>query len=116
MSIRVRKPPSVADAKDFRGLEYFHGDLERILNKTADAELNFGSIAAGGSGTATIEVTGVRPDKGMAVSVGPPSGFNTGLVPFGYVSADDEVTIVLYNRTGGAIDPPAGVYGVRVFP
>lgn len=116
MAKPLRKPPSVSEANDFRAREAFDNDLHAHLRMAASATVDVPSIAAGGIQTFTVTVHGARPNQGQTVQVGMPSGFNTGLVPYGYVSANETVTVVLYNRTGGAIDPPSGIYGVRVQP
>jgi hypothetical protein len=111
-----RKAPGVSEDKTFRAREAFDNDVEAILRLAAQTTVNVGSISAGAVGTFTVLVAGARADKGMTVQVGVPSNFNTGLTPWGYVSADDEVTVVLRNTTGGAIDPSEATYAVRVMP
>lgn len=112
----IRQSPSVSEEKDFRAREYFDNAVEDMLKMVGEVTVDVGSIAAGGIGTVTIPVKGAKANKGQTVQVGVPSSFNTGLVPWAYVSADDESVLVLYNRTGGAIDPPSATYSVRVMP
>ncbi len=79
----------------------------------ASASLDFGSVAAGSEASLTVTVEGAR--QGDAVLVTPPSTLNTGLVVSkAYVSADDTVTVVVYNPTAAAIDPAAATFVVVV--
>lgn len=116
MAKRIRQAPSISENKDPRALEYFHNDLEKFLSLVGETTVNVGSIAAGAIGTVTITVKGCLANKQQTVQIGLPSAVNTGLVPWAYVSADDTVTLVLYNRTGSPIDPPNATYGARVMP
>jgi hypothetical protein len=116
MAKALRRPPSVAEADQFRAREYFDKALYDLLSLVGTTTVDVGSIAAGGIGTFTVSVDGAKANAGQGVVVGVPSAFNTGLVPWGYVSADGVVTVVLYNRTGSAIDPASASYSVRVMP
>lgn len=116
MATRLTAPPGVSDAKNFRARESFDRELEAMLKLVGSVDADVGSIAAGARGTVTVPVLGARADRGMTVQVGLASAWSTGLVPYGYVSADDVVTIILYNSTVGAIDPPLLTYAVRVMP
>ena len=116
MAKAVRRPPAVAEAQQPRAREYFEQSVHDLLSKVGTTTTDVANIAAGAIGTVTITVKGARADEGQGVVVGLPSTFNTGLVPWGYVSADDTVTVVLYNRTGGGIDPPSATYTARVMP
>lgn len=80
---------------------------------TAEASLNFGSIAAHTTAALTITVTGAA--VGDAVTITPATAPEVGLVWCGYVSAADTVTVRLGNVTTGAIDPAAVVYRCDVF-
>ena len=83
----------------------------RILS--ASASLDFPSIAATtGSATLTITVTGAA--VGDRVTLAPPSTLPAGLIPVGYVSATDTVSITLFNNTAGAIDPVAMGWSVTI--
>lgn len=116
MARRLTAPPGVSDAKNFRAREAFDKSLEDILKLVGSTVVDVGSIAAGAIGTVTVTVTGARADMGMTVQVGLPSTISTGLVPWANVTADDTVTVYLYNRTGSAIDPAGDTYYVRVMP
>lgn len=116
MAKRVRKAPSVSERSDFRAREAFDQDVEAILALVGTRTYNVPSIASGGTQTFTISVSGCRADQGQTVQVGLPSTFSTSLVLYGFVSADDTVTVVLYNPTGGAIDPAEATYAARVMP
>jgi hypothetical protein len=116
MAQRLTAPPGLSDNKNFRAREAFDQAIEAHGKLVGSTTVDVGSIAAGAIGTVTIPVPGARADRGMTVVVGVPSAFNTGLVPWGYVSADDVVTVVLFNGTVGAINPPSAVYHAWVRP
>lgn len=61
----------------------------------------------------TVIVPGVKANVPASVRVFPPYDLQ-GLVASAYVSADDEVTIVLDNNTAGAVNLPSGLWGVLV--
>jgi hypothetical protein len=68
--------------------------------------LNPPSIATVSRGSVTFTLTGAR--AGDAIVVNPPAGLNDDLVFCGAaVTANDTVTVYLYNPTGGAIDDTA---------
>ena len=54
--------------------------------------------------------------EGNMVSVGAPFGAPTGFLWNAFVSAEDEITFRLYNRSGGTIDPDTGNWSFAVFP
>jgi len=116
MAKPLRSSPSVKERDDPRANEYFNNATANFLGMVGTVTVDVGNILAGAIGTFTVTVTEARPDQQQTVQVAVPSTFNTGLVPWGYVSAKGVVTVVLYNRTGVAIDPPSAVYGVRVMP
>lgn len=76
------------------------------------ATLDFSSISAGAIGTQTVAVDGAA--SGDLVTLGPPSSIDSGLMWSGFVSADDTVTIRLYNTTGSPIDPASATWNVQV--
>jgi len=116
MAKRVRRAPAVSENKDFRARESFDNDLEAMLKLVGTRTYDVSSISAGGKQTFTVSVPGCRADEGQTVQVGVPSSFNASLVPWGFVSADDVVTVVLYNPTGSPIDPGSATYSARVMP
>ena len=116
MAVRLVAPPGVSDSKNFRAREAFDQAVEAQGKLVGSVTVDVGSIAAQGKATFTITVSGAKADQGQTVQVGVPSTFNTGLVPWGFVSADNVVTVVLANPTTGAIDPPNSSYEVRVVP
>lgn len=116
MSVPLSAPPGVSDLKNFRALESWHQAVHAMLRLTGSRTLDVGSIAAGATGSFTVTVTGARANVGQTVQVGLPSTVDTGLVPWGTITADDVVTVYLYNRTGSPIDPVSATYAVRVMP
>jgi hypothetical protein len=64
----------------------------------------WGSIAAGATGSATNGLSGARATLDTVVCV--PQGPTGGLVIWGAVSSNDNVTVYVYNPTGGALTPP----------
>lgn len=83
----------------------------RLLS--ASASLDFPSIAAT-TGSATLTLTVAGAVVGDRVILAPPSTLPAGLIPAGYVSAADTVSITLFNNTAGAIDPAAMTWGATV--
>lgn len=71
------------------------------------------SVANGASVSTTITILGPRVGALSSVRVFAPYSLQ-GLIAGGYVSADDTVTIVLNNNTGGAVDLGSGTWGVAV--
>lgn len=116
MAEKVRQPPTVSEANNFRAREEFDRDVERTLSLVGDATTTVGSISAGARGTVTIPVSGARPDVGQTVQVGLPSAIDQALVPYAYVSASDTVVLVLYNPTGSPIVLGSATYHARVMP
>ena len=89
--------------------------LANEINETltpASAYLDFGSISATSTGTATVTVYGARSED--LANVGLPSALSASVIPWARVTADDTVTIYLYNPTGAPIDPSAGDFNVFV--
>lgn len=86
-------------------------DLFRL---TKAATIAPGSIATLDTYTTTITVTGAR--TGMTVLVGPPAALQTGLIPWGVVTAADTVTVSIYNSTAGALTPASATWNIRVIP
>ena len=87
---------------------------DRELAKRAyrgEATWNPASIADGDNATTTVTVMDAQ--VGDAVHVFPPYTLS-GLGVSGYVSADNVVTIVLNNNTGGAVDFAEGAWRVSV--
>ena len=116
MAVRLIAPPGVSDIKNFRTRESFDQAIEAQLKLVGSVMVDVANIAAGAVGSFTVSVSGAMMDKGQTVQVGLPSTFNTGLVPWGYVSADGVVTVVFYNGTAGGINPASATYTVRVMP
>lgn len=85
--------------------------LKKLL--TATSNLNFASIAAAGTASLTITVTGAA--VGDSVALGLPAAPDAGIVFNAYVSATDTVTVRASNLTAGAIDPASATYRVTVF-
>ena len=85
----------------------------RLSFYAATASWNPASVADGDNVTTTITVPGVTANVMASVRVFPPYSLQ-GLIAGGYVSADDTVTVVLNNNTGGAVDLGAGTWGVIV--
>lgn len=86
--------------------------LARIEGYTGSTTHDFGSIPAQSSAGHSFTVTGAALGDfvllGFSVSPG------TSLLYQAFVSAADTVTIVVYNITTGALDPPSRTYYVKV--
>jgi hypothetical protein len=116
MALRLINAPAISDSQNFRAREAFDTALEGMLQFVGSITIDLGSISAGATGSLTVSVPGVRADRGMTVLVGVSSTWNTGLIPYGFVSTDDVVTVVLFNSTGAPINPANDIYSVRVMP
>jgi len=104
--------------------QYDRGTLARILG-LQDRENSrisaFGgtvtwdpaSIADGDSESKAVVVPGVVANVLASVRVFAPYSLQ-GMIVGGYVSADDEVTLVLNNNTGFAVNLGSGTFGVLV--
>lgn len=97
---------------DPRELESFMEEVYRILSKVGERTLDLPGLASGDVGLFTIDVPGAKP--GMTVDIGAPALLDNGLLWCGSVSADDVVTIRVYNPTGASIDAVEGTWTVRV--
>lgn len=106
----------MSELNDFRARESFDTAIEDMCRRVGTVTTNVGSIAGGGLGSVVLTVPDAIPDVGMTVQVGLPSALSNGFVVWSVITASGEVTIYLYNRTGGAIDPDLGVYSARVMP
>ena len=120
MNLRLRKPPRSGPTQgrggvappDPRELELFREEIYRLLSRVGERTLDLGSIAAGAVSTLTVAVPGAKP--GNTVTIGAPAALDAGLLWCGAVSANDEVTIRVYNPTGSPIDPASATWTVRV--
>jgi len=88
-------------------------EFARLTQFAATVTWNPASVADGDSVTTTVTVRGVRAGIRSCVRVFPPYSLQ-GLMAGGYVSADNTVTIILHNNSGGAVDLGSGVWGVAV--
>lgn len=80
----------------------------------ATATLNFASTLNGAtSAELTVTVTGAA--AGDKVVIGAPATLEAGLIPFGYVSAANTVSIRVANVSGGTVDPASASWKVAVF-
>ncbi|MDH4235619.1 MAG: hypothetical protein OEW25_01980 [Nitrospira sp.] len=113
----MRQPPGVADSNDPRALEYFHRDLYDQHRLRGTRTFDLPNLTAGAQTTFTITVNGAKANQQQTVEYGLPATWNTSLVVgAAFVSADDTVTLAIYNPTGGAIDMGSATYSVRVRP
>ena len=116
MAKPIRSSPNVKEGDYWRANENWRNSVTKALTLVGTRTIDVPSVAAFNRQTFTVTVVGARPDIGQTVDVGPPSTFPTGTIAWGYVSAKDTLTVVISNITGSLIDPPLGLYGVRVFP
>ena len=106
-------------AVEFDGTNYFatSGTTRYTLAKTLTATItyDFPSTATYGASTVTLTVNGAA--DGDVVVLGVPNANSAGLSTAfytAYVSAANTVTIKFVNGTGGAIDPPSGLFRVSI--
>ena len=104
--------PTPYDKFEEQTWQGFFWDLHAFLTLTTTATLDFANILAAAIGTTTVTLRGAEP--GNVVLLGPPSTIEAGLVWSAYVSANDTITIRLYNGTGLAIDPASATWRVSV--
>lgn len=117
MAKSCRKPPSPSDNKDLRSYEYFFQDIFDQNSLTGTKVFDLPSLASGAVTSITIPVTGAKADKQQTVEYGLPSSWNVSLqVSAAFVSADNTVTLVIRNPTGGSIDMGSATYSARVRP
>jgi hypothetical protein len=117
MAQQIRKPPGPSDKLNPRSLEAFFDDLYRQHVLVGTRTFDLPSINSNAQTTFTITVHGAKADKQQTVEYGLPSTWNTALqVSAAFVSADDTVTLVIRNPSGGAIDMAEATYSVRVRP
>lgn len=114
MAKQVRIPPGLS--QNPRDTEAFFKDLHDQHKLVGVRTFDLPSIAAGAVTTFTITVNGAKANKQQTVEWGLPSNWNTGLFVNAFVSADNTVTLCIYNPTGGAIDMGSATYSVRVRP
>ena len=102
--------------EDQRQLAQWREQLYRILSLGGTTTYAAGAIGAASFVTFTVSVIGAFADKEQTVMVGPPSAINAGLLWNAVVTANNVVTIRVYNTTGGGITPASSVWSVRVLP
>lgn len=107
------KRPTPYDKFEDETWQGFFRDLYAFLTLNVVVTLNFGNILSASIGTLTVTVRGAK--SGDCVILGPPSTVEAGLVWSAVVSANDTVTIRLYNSTALAIDPASASWRVAVF-
>jgi hypothetical protein len=93
--------------------QQYDREFSRLTSYAGTVVWNPANIAIGGSDSATVTVPGVRVGALAHVRVFAPYTLS-GLQADGYVSADDTVTITLYNNTAGAVNLGSGTWGVVV--
>jgi hypothetical protein len=109
-----RLVPQRYDAGSFvRLLREYSEELTRLTTYAGTTTWDPGSIANGGNATTTVTVPGALTGVLHSVRVFAPISLQ-GLQATGYVSADETVTIVLSNTTGGAVDLASAEWGVVV--
>lgn len=76
-----------------------------------DVVFDAANVGANSAADQTVTVTGVVAGVDEVIRVVPPVGITTGLsVQNAHVSADDQVTLRLDNRTGSGIDLASGTW------
>ena len=117
MAIRLPRPTQSADKPDIRQLDYWRQTLYSLFALVGtNATVAPGLIGAGAIATFTITVTGCLKDQGQTVELAAPSAIEAGLLWSGFISANNTVTVRLYNSTGGGITPASASWSARVIP
>ena len=95
-------------------LAFFEFSASSAGNVNIDIPARFSynapSLAASGTDTVTVNVAGAR--GGDSVKVGVPDTHNPLVIVQGFVTNDDQVTIVFFNTSAGAIDLVNGDYSL----
>jgi hypothetical protein len=86
------------------------GDGIRIAG---NASWTPGAVSNGAYVTKSVTVTGAR--YGDTVSVGYSTTLANGLIICGAVTANDTVTVTIYNMSGGTLTPSAGTVYANAF-
>src|SRR5690348_14212847 len=107
MARPVRTSPNVKERDDPRAQEYWQNNVSLHLRLVGTRTYDVPIMVAGGVQTFTVSVEGVRPNMQQTVQIGVPSNWNIGVVPYGYISANDTVTVVLRNVSSVPIDLPS---------
>lgn len=76
------------------------------------ASLDFPSVAAGAAAALTIAAPGAR--AGDPVIVGAPAALPAGVIPVGFVSANDVVTIRVENQSAAPVDLAAATWKAAI--
>jgi hypothetical protein len=85
-----------------------------IGHLSATGSVDFASMAAGGTDTKTLTVTGAA--TGDTVVLGPPANTDTaGMTWSAYVSVSNTVTIRVHNESGGVLDPASATWRADVW-
>lgn len=97
----------------FRILAIQDRENTRLTSFAGTVSWNPADTADGDNASTTVTVPGVVANVLASVRVFAPYSLQ-GMIAGGYVSADDTVTIVLNNNTGGSVNLGAGTWGVVV--
>lgn len=107
----ITTPPKKVQEKDpelFKWLSKLQLTTPKIA--TYETTIDLASINASTYSVQTFTVTGLDVDD--IITVNPPA-LTSGLYLVSYrVSAEDTLSLVLYNSTGGAINEASGVYKI----
>src|SRR3990167_9056424 len=109
-----RQPPVDWGKADYREIRQFTEDIHRCLRRIGSGTVNPGGITTLTVATATITVTGAR--AGMTVELGPPAAIEANLIWCGAVTANDTVTVRIFNPTRSTITPASATWYARVLP
>ena len=102
--------------EDQRQLALWREKLYAILSLGGSTTYAAGAIGAAGFVTFTVSVIGCFANKEQSVMVGPPAAIDAGLLWNAVITANNVVTIRVYNTTAGPITPASSVWSVRVMP
>lgn len=96
-----------------RGCVFETGNLVSPFNNTGSATLTFGLIAAQGTSTQTITVTGAAVNDIVTLGI-PHASMVTGLQFTWWVSAANTVSVQCYNSTAGGITPTPAAFKAMI--
>jgi hypothetical protein len=86
------------------------GNIVNVFTATATPDSAFTSISNHDSQTQTFTISGIDSSKDYNVDVTPLSSLQDGLNFYGWVSANDTISVKIINSSNGSLTPTAQSY------
>lgn len=113
VAVRVDSGNAYVDLPSRQSIQALSANFAIKAISVVEATLDFPSIATFAVDELTVTVAGARAND--LVMLGPPSGLDSPIIIFGFVSADDTVTVRAANMSGGSVDMASSTYSIGVF-